>query len=103
MHVSQNENGKSATTVADFSHLSLTMISDVQFCAARVLLDRPTALLAEALGPSEWASLCADQDDGVPGMKPNNLVELQRVVETAAMVSIDADAAIGGGVRLRQP
>ena len=79
------------------------MITDLQFRAARVLLNRTTAPLAAASAPGEWAILCADQADNAPDMKPNNRVKLQRAVETAAMVSIDGDAATGAGVRLRQP
>ena len=79
------------------------MITHPQFRAARPLLNRATAPLADASGPSELAILCAEHAHGAPGMKANNLDKLQRVVEAAAMVSIDGDAAIGAGVGLRQP
>ena len=65
------------------------MITDPQFPPARALLNRSTAPLAEASGPSEVTILCADQADGASDMKANKLEKLQRLVEAAAMVSID--------------
>ena len=79
------------------------MITDPQFRAARGLLNRTITPLAEAAAPSELDALCADQAHRAPGIKASKLDKLQRVVEVAAMVSIDGDAAIGAGVRLRQP
>lgn len=97
------ENSEGTATAVDSSDLSLTMITDPHFRALRALFDWIIADLAKASGLSGSASLRADRADGMANKKANNVSKLQRVVETAAMVSIDGDAAIGAGPWRRQP
>jgi hypothetical protein len=78
------------------------MIINPQFHAARRPLDRTIAPQAEASAPGGLTMPCAGQVEGAPDLAGNNLVELQRVAETAATVSIDGDAAVNALVRVCQ-
>lgn len=79
------------------------MIIGPQIRAARALLNWTAADLTQASGVSGSAILHAEQASGVPDMRAPNLFKLQRALETAGVVFIDADATMGAGVRLRQP
>lgn len=103
MHAIQAENSEGAATAVDPSDLSLKMITDPHFRALRALFDSTIAHLAEASGLSGSPILNADRADVMANMKANNVSKLQRMVETAAMVSIDGDAAIGAAPWRRQP
>lgn len=79
------------------------MITKAQFHTARTPLKKRTAPQAEPSRPGGLAMLWVEQVDGAPGLAASDLVDLPRMVETAATVSIDGDAAVGASVRLRQP
>jgi hypothetical protein len=79
------------------------MITGPHFRAVRALFNWMIADLTEESRLKHSAILCAAQADGMLNMNANDFSGLQRVVETAAMGSIDGDAAIGAGVRRRQP
>jgi hypothetical protein len=102
-HVIQAGHSQDAIMAVDFPASSLNMITDPQFCAARALLNWTIADLAEASRLSESAFLCANRADDMPFMKSNNLFELERAVETAAVIVIDSDAASAAWARFAQP
>ena len=79
------------------------MITGTQIRMARAALDWTVDNLAKASGLSGSAILRAETAAGVPSMKTLSMAALERAFTSAGVVFVDADAAMGPGVRLRHP
>ena len=80
------------------------MITGVQIRAARALLGMTVHQLAERSGVSYSAIQRAETVAGIPPMRTPNLAAIQRALEDAGVVFIDAGDIMrrgGVGVRLR--
>jgi transcriptional regulator with XRE-family HTH domain len=78
------------------------MITGAQIRAARSLLGLSAVALAERAGVSYQTVQRGEAVAGVPPMKSPNLYAIQRALEAAGVVFIDADEQGGPGVRLRR-
>jgi transcriptional regulator with XRE-family HTH domain len=78
------------------------MITGVQIKMARAAVGWTVAGLAKRSGVSASTIVRAELAGGVPVMKSTNLFRIQRALEQAGVIFIDADDAAGEGVRLRR-
>jgi hypothetical protein len=82
-----------------------SVLTGSQIRAGRALLGWSAATLAEQAAVSEATVRRAETVDHTPRMRSDNLLALQRAMEAAGVLFLDAgDTRPGGvGVRLRQP
>jgi transcriptional regulator with XRE-family HTH domain len=86
----------------DMTDLPRRMITGRQIRMARAAVGWTVAELAHQSGVSASAIQRAEGAADVPTMKSTNLFNLQRALERAGVLFIDADEVGGAGVRLRR-
>ena len=95
---------QSVAAVVDMVDVPRWMITGSQIRAGRALLGWSAATLAEQSGISESTIRRAEAVDGTPRMRADNLLALQRALETGGCLFLDpGDVRPGGeGVRRRR-
>jgi transcriptional regulator with XRE-family HTH domain len=78
------------------------MVTGPQIRAARALLGWTAARLAQESGVSYSSVQRAEAAPGVPTTTASNLFRIQRALEQAGIIFIDANTTAGAGVRFRR-